>query len=107
MNANDILDSPEMKKLFNEAKWLMLMALVKNPESIDHVGEEASQQIYEFLKVFYNHDVEADVVIEALEKLKPLQEKSKEDISSSNLTSFIKVLNDIQKKKGEKNATEE
>lgn len=101
MDANDILNSPEMKKLLDEAKWLMIMAFVKNPEFIDHVGEDVSQQVYEFLRVFYDHDVEADVVVEAIEKLKPLQEQSKEDISSSDLTSFIKVLNDIQKKKGE------
>lgn len=101
MDENDILNSPEMKKLFNEAKWLMIMAAVKTPEFVDHSGEDASQQVYEFLKVFYDHDVEVDVVVEALEKLKPLQEQSKEDISSSDLTSFVKVLNDIQKKKGE------
>ena len=101
MDAHDILNSPEMAKLFNEAKWLMIMAAVKQPEFINHAGEDVSQQVYEFLKVFYDHDVKADVVVEALEKLKPLQEKSKEDISSSDITSFIKVLNDIQKKKGE------
>ena len=101
MDANDILNSPEMKELIDKAKWLMMMALVKNPEFIDHAGEDTSQQVYEFLKVFYDHHVEADVVVEAIEKLKPLQEQSKEDISSSDLTSFIKVLNDIQKKKGE------
>lgn len=101
MDANDILNSPEMKELMDKAKWLMLMALAKNPEFVDHAGEDVSQQIYEFLKVFYDHGVEADVVIEAVEKLKPLQEQSKEDISSSDLASFIKVLNDIQKKKGE------
>lgn len=101
MDANDILNSPEMKKLFDEAKWLMIMAVVKQPEFIDHAGEDVSQQAYEFLKVFYDHDVEVDVVVEALDKLKPLQEQSKEDITSSDLTSFIKVLNDIQKKKGE------
>lgn len=101
MDANDILNSPEMKKLLNEAKWVMLMAAVKTPEFVDQSGEDVSQQVYEFLKVFYDHDVEVDVVVEALEKLKPLQEQSKENISSSDLTSFIKVLNDIQKKKGE------
>ena len=101
MDANDILNSPEMKELMDKAKWLMMMALVKNPEFIDHAGEDVSQQVYEFLKVFYDHDVKADVVVEALEKLKPLQDQSKEDITSSDLTSFIKVLNDIQKKKGE------
>ena len=101
MDANDILNSPEMKELMGKAKWLMIMSFVKNPEFIDHVGEDVSQQVYEFLRVFYEHDVSADVVVEALDKLKPLQEQSKEDISSSDLTSFIKVLNDIQKKKGE------
>lgn len=103
MDANDILNSPEMAELLDKAKWLMMMSLVKNPEFIDHAGEDVSQQVYEFLKVFYDHDVEADVVVEAIEKLKPLQEEqSKEDISTSDLTSFIKVLNDIQKKKGGK-----
>lgn len=101
MDANDILNSPDMAELFNKAKWLMMMAIVKNPEFIDHAGEDVSQQVYEFLKVFYDNDVKADVVVEALEKLNPLQEQNKEDISSSDLTSFIKVLNDIQKKKGE------
>lgn len=101
MDANDILNSPEMKELMDKAKWLMIMAAVKQPEFIDHAGEDVSQQVYEFLKVFYDHDVKADVVIEAIEKLKPLQEQSKENISASDLTSFVKVLNDIQKKKGE------
>ena len=98
---------PEMKELMDKAKWLMIMAAVKQPEFISHAGEDVSQQVYEFLKVFYDHDVEADVVVEALDKLKPLQEQSKEDISSSDLTSFVKVLNDIHKKKGEKNVAEE
>lgn len=101
MDANDILNSPEMKELMDKAKWLMIMAAVKQPEFIDHAGEDVSQQVYEFLKVFYDHDVKADVVIEAIEKLKPLQEQSKENISTSDLESFVKVLNDIQKKKGE------
>ena len=101
MDENDILNSPEMKELIDKAKWLMMMALVKNPEFIYNAGEDVSQQVYEFLKVFYDHHVEADVVIEAIEKLKPLQEQSKENISSSDLESFIKVLNDIQKKKWE------
>lgn len=100
MDANDILNSPEIAELLDKAKWLAMMTLVKNPEFIDNVGENASQQIYEFLKVFYDHHVESDVVVEALSKIKPLQEQSKEDISSSDLTSFVKVLNDIQKKIG-------
>ena len=107
MDANDILNSPEMAELLDKAKWLMIMAVVKQPEFIDHAGDDVSQQVYEFLKVFYDHDVEADVVVEALDKLKPLQEQSKEVISRSDLTSFIKVLNDIQKKKGKENAAEE
>ena len=101
MDANDILNSPEIAELLGKAKWLAIMAFAKSPEFIDHAGEDVSQQIYEFLKVFYDHGVDVDVVVEALEKLKPLQKQNKEDISSSDLTSFIKVLNDIQKKKGE------
>ena len=103
MDANDILNSPEMKKLFNEAKWMLLLGAISDKEIADSagVGEDVTRPVYEFFKVFYDHGVEADVVVEALNKLKPLQEQSKEDITSSDLTSFIKVLNDIQKKKGE------
>ena len=39
MDANDILNSPEMKELMGKAKWLMIMSFVKNPEFINHVGE--------------------------------------------------------------------
>lgn len=101
MDINDILNSPEIAELLNKAKWLSMMALVKDPKFIDDVGENSAQQIYEFLKVFYDHNVDADVVVEALNKIKPLPEQSKEDISSSDLNSFVKVLNDIRKKKGE------
>ena len=101
MDANDILNSPVIAELLNKAKWLAIMASIKSPEYIDRAGEDASQQIYEFLKVFYDHNVDADVVVEAVNKLAHLQEQSKEDISSSDLTSFIKVVRDIQKKKGE------
>lgn len=95
---------PEMKKLFNEAKWMMLLGTVSDAEIL---GEDLNRPVYEFLKVFYDHDVEADVVVEALEKLQVLSSKKSNEVSSSDLTSFVKVLNDIQKKKGEKNAAEE
>lgn len=93
MDAYDILDSPEMKELMNEAKWLMLLGMIS--------GNEADRPIYEFLKVFYDHGVEADVVVEALEKIRVLSSKKEAAVSASDLESFIKVLDDIQKKKGE------
>ncbi len=109
MDANDILNSPEMKKLFDEAKWMMLLGAISDKEIADSsgVGEDVTRPVYEFFKVFYDHDVEADVVVEALEKLQVLSSKKSNEVSSSDLTSFVKVLNDIQKKKGEKNAAEE
>lgn len=109
MDANDIFNSPEIKKLLNEAKWMMILGLVSDKELADRheVGEDVTRPIYEFLKVFHDHGVEADVVVEALEKLQTLSSKKNNDVSSSDLTSFVKVLHDIQKKKGEENATEE
>ena len=109
MDANDILNSPEMKKLFNEAKWMLLLGTISDKEIADSagVGEDVIRPVYEFFKVLYDHGVEADVVVEALEKLQVLSSKKSNEVSSSDLTSFVKVLNDIQKKKGEKNATEE
>lgn len=109
MDANDILNSPEMKKLFNEAKWMLILGTVSDKELADSygVGEDVTRHVYEFLKVFYDHGVEPDIVVEAMEKLQVLSSKKNNEVSSSDLTSFVKVLNDIQKKKGEKNATEE
>lgn len=101
MDANDIFNSPEMKELMDKAKWLMLLSIINDYELSNPIGNGVSRPIYDFFEVFYDNGVKADIVVEAFEKLKPLQEQSKEDISSSDLTSFIKVLNDIQKKKGE------
>lgn len=103
MDANDILNSPEMKKLLNEAKWMMLLGIVSDKEIADSsgVGEDVTRPVYEFFKVFYDHDVEPDIVVEAIEKLQALPSKKNNEVSSSDLTSFVKVLNDIQKKKGE------
>lgn len=98
MDANDILNSPEMKKLFNEAKWMLLLGVVSDKEIADG---SSSRPMYDFLKVFYDHGVEADIVAEAFEKLQVLSSKKNNEVSSSDLTSFVKVLHDIQKKKGE------
>jgi hypothetical protein len=110
MDANDILNSPEMKKLFNEAKWMLFLGAISDKEIADSsgVGEDVTRPMYEFFKVFYDHGVELDIVIEAVEKLRVLPfpsdvvpPKKNNEVSSSDLTSFVKVLNDIQKKKGE------
>ena len=103
MDANDILNSPEMKKLFNEAKWMLLLGVVSDKEIADSsgTGEDVDRPMYDFLKVFYDHGVEADIVVEAFEKLQVLSSKKNNEVSSSDLTSFVKVLHDIQKKKGE------
>ena len=101
MDANDILNSPEMKKLFNEAKWMLILGAVSDKEISDSLGEDVARPMYDFLKVFYDHGVEADIVVEAFEKLQVLSSKKNNEVSSSDLTSFVKVLRDIQKKKGE------
>lgn len=103
MGANDIFNSPEMKELINKAKWLMLLSIVNDTELSDRVGvgDEVVRPVYEFLKVFYDHGVEADVVVEALEKLQALSSKKNNEVSSSDLTSFVKVLDDIRKKERE------
>jgi hypothetical protein len=107
MDENDILNSPKMKNLINEVKWMLLLGAVSDQEIADSsgIGEDVYRPMYEFLKVFYDHGVEADVVIEACEKIRVLaskKEAAKETaVSASDLESFVKVLNDIQKKKGE------
>lgn len=103
MDTNDILNSPEIKKLLNEAKWMLLLGTISDKEIADSAGvsEDVTRPMYEFFKVFYDHGVEPDVVIEAIEKLQVLSSKKNNEVSSSDLTSFVKVLNDIQKKKGE------
>ena len=103
MDANDILHSLEMKKLLDEAKWMLLLGAISDKEIIDSsgVGEDVTRPFYEFLRVFYDHGVEPDIVIEAIGELQALPSKKNNEVSSSDLTSFVKVLNDIQKKKGE------
>ena len=89
--------------LFREAKWCLLTDIIKNAK-IDN-NPAVAETMLKFIQVFRDHDVDPDIVIEAFSVLGeaklPSKKQESDDISSSDLTSFVKVLNDIQKKKGE------
>ena len=89
--------------LFREAKWCLLMDIMKTAKGDNDPA--VVETMLKFIQVFRDHDVDPDIVIEAFTVLGeaniPSKKQESDDISSSDLTSFIKVLNDIQKKKGE------
>lgn len=93
--------------LFREAKWCLLMDITRNTKT--NTDPAVVETMLKFLQVFRDHDVDPDIVIEAINVLGEANLHSKKqesnDISQDEFTNFVNVLNKI-KKKGEENATE-
>lgn len=93
--------------LFKEAKWCLLMDITRNAKT--DVDPAVVDTLVKFLQVFRDHDVDPDIVIEAINVLGEANLHSKKqesnDISQDEFTNFVNVLNKIHKK-GEENATE-
>lgn len=94
--------------LFKEAKWCLLMDITKNART--DVDPAVVETMLKFLQVFHNHDVDPDIMIEALTVLGEANLHSKKqesnDISKDEFTNFVNVLNKIKKKGEEGNAAE-
>lgn len=93
--------------LFREAKWCLLMDMTKNAKT--DTDPAVVETMLKFLQVFRDHDVDPDILIEAINVLGEANLHSKKqesnDISQDEFTNFVNVLNKIHKK-GEENATE-
>lgn len=93
--------------LFREAKWCLLMDMTKNAKTDEDPA--VVETMLKFLQVFRDHDVDPDVLIEAINVLGEANLHSKKqesnDISQDEFTNFVNVLNKMRKK-GEENATE-
>lgn len=91
--------------LFREAKWCLLMDITKNAKSDNDPA--VVETMLKFLQVFRNHDVDPDIVIEAINVLSEANLHSKKqesnDISQDEFTNFVNVLNKIHKKGEEGN----
>ena len=93
--------------LFKEAKWCLLMDITRNAKGDNDPA--VVETMLKFLQVFRDHDVDPDIVIEAINVLGEANLRSKkqesDDISQDEFTNFVNVLNKMRKK-GEENATE-
>ena len=94
--------------LFREAKWCLLMDITKNAKT--DTDPAVVETMLKFLQVFHDHDVDPDIVIEAINVLGEANLHSKKqesnDISQDEFTNFVDVLNKIRKKGEEGNAAE-
>lgn len=95
------------KDLFREAKWCLLMDITKNAK--DNNDPAVVETMLKFLQVFYDHDVDPDIVVEAINVLGEANLTSKkqesDDISQAEFTNFVNVLNKMRKKGEEGNAS--
>ena len=93
--------------LFREAKWCLLMDITRNAKT--DTDPAVVETMLKFLQVFRDHNVDPDILIEAINVLGeanlPSKKQGSNDISQDEFTNFVNVLNKIHKK-GEENATE-
>ena len=93
--------------LFREAKWCLLMDITRNAKT--DTDPAVVETMLKFLQVFRDHNVDPDILIEAINVLGEANLHSKKqennDISQDEFTNFVNVLNKIHKK-GEENAAE-
>lgn len=90
--------------LFREAKWCLLMDITNNAKT--DADPAVVETMLKFLQVFRDHDVDPDILIEAINVLGEANLHSKKqesnDISQDEFTNFVNVLNKMRKK-GEEN----
>ena len=96
------------KDLFREAKWCLLMDITRNAKT--NTDPAVVETMLKFLQVFRDHDVDPDIVIEAINVLGEANLHSKkqesDDISQDEFTNFVNVLNKMRKKGEEGNVSE-
>ena len=94
--------------LFREAKWCLLMDITRNAKT--NTDPAVVDTLVKFLQVFRDHNVDPDIVIEAINVLGEANLRSKkqesDDISQDEFTNFVNVLNKMRKKGKEGNASE-
>ena len=94
--------------LFREAKWCLLMDITRNAKT--NTDPAVVDTLVKFLQVFRDHNVDPDIVIEAINVLGEANLRSKkqesDDISQDEFTNFVNVLNKMRKKGEEGNAAE-
>ena len=86
--------------LFKEAKWCLLTDIIKNAKSDNDPA--VVETMLKFIQVFRDHDVDPDILIEAITVLGEANLHSKkqesDDISQDEFTNFVNVLNKMRKK---------
>ena len=95
---NFIEKNPELVMKF---KWDAFMTLFDKDEIWE--GRESYRKMtMKFCGVFRDHNVDPEVVIEAMQVIadNTPKESGNEDISPSELEGFVSVLNKLNKKKG-------
>lgn len=89
--------NPELVLKF---KWDAFMTLLEKDEI--WTGRESFQKMtIKFVSVFKDHNVDPEIVIEALQTLgdNAPKETSNDDISPTELEGFVSVINKLNKKK--------
>lgn len=97
--------NPELVLKF---KWDAFMTLLDKDEIWE--GKESYREMtMKYCGVFREHDVDPEVVIEAMQVIaeNTPKESGNDDISPTELEGFVSVLNKLNKKKEKEDATEE
>lgn len=96
-------------ELFLEFKWAALFALLEESD-IWEGKETLKRQTIDFLEVFHKHDVDPEVVMEAMmvimDQVKG-EAKPTADMSKEELTNFVSTLMKIRKQQEEDEEKEE
>ena len=94
--------------LFREAKWCLIIDVINNAKSNNDPA--VAEMMLKFIQVFRDHDVDPDIVIEALTVLSdfrvPPKKEESNDISQDEFTTFVGVLNKMRKKGEEGNGSD-
>ena len=94
--------------LFREAKWCLIIDVINNAKGNNDPA--VAEMMLKFIQVFRDHDVDPDIVIEALTVLSdfrvPPKKEESNDISQDEITTFVNVLNKMRKKGEEGNGSD-
>ena len=96
-------------ELFLEFKWATLFALMDDSE-LWNGNEKLKHDTFAFLEVFHKHDVDPEVVMEAMMVIMDQfkgEAKPTADMSKEELTNFVSTLMKIRKQQEEDEEKEE
>ena len=89
-------------------KWDAFMSLI-DTDDIWEGKESYREATIKFMNVFKEHNVDPEVVVEAIQKIMDVSPdiSKNDDISPAELEGFVSVLNKLNKKKEKDDAAEE